>query len=117
MLFATSLRWSQIADCFHLILLVYRSKESITIVDHVGASVFNIPISSHCTTLEWSCDGDHLAFTRSGSSILSIWNSRTREILTVETNLRGLSCSAWSKTNVVSGDVSRADKCASQLHT
>ncbi|CAM9307951.1 unnamed protein product [Choristocarpus tenellus] len=71
----------------------------VHIFDRHGQRVDEISLQGNgaITSLDWDMDGDSLAVLQEGNGIIPIWDSSSRKILSVDTNLKDPTFMAWSK--------------------
>lgn len=48
--------------------------------------------------LTWNYTGDLLAIANNGGSTVTLWRARTREVQSLESNMKGISCLRWNST-------------------
>jgi WD repeat-containing protein 19 len=72
----------------------------VQVTDRQGDIVDEISLSGSgpVLKLDWDKDGEILAILQEGESIVPLWSSSTRRVMSLDTNLRDPSFLAWSKS-------------------
>ncbi|KNE64085.1 hypothetical protein AMAG_09147 [Allomyces macrogynus ATCC 38327] len=90
--------------------VVAASSYSLRIYDRHGELVDVINLTSSCAALEWSPDGSCLAILQAQASAILLWRAQARSEVAIESNLRGFTCLAWSRSgNMIAAGTSKGN--------